>query len=289
MKDYLITLKLKSAVIKPIVSDQISGGLLYFLSIKDKVLFKKFYQGFIENKPPYIFSSLFPHDYLPINSNFLNEIVFENKLTKDESKKIKKISFIHKDFFQNIANHKNNLLNESRSSIILKNRRTMVSQKNETLYTEFFYQYKDKKVDVYLRVFEDFDLTLIDEFFSYFIGKKISSGFSNFEVREVKEIKIPTDGDYFINLSAYIPNYDEKDIYEPLYFDFFVKYPKLGVLVGGKNPFKKKIILVKEGSVFRLKNQSYNLNYFGNVLKNVSLAKKEAIQITLSFPYFFKL
>lgn len=291
MKDYILTLKLKSPIINPITSDHLNGAFLYFLSIKKSDLFDHFYQGFVNDTPGYLFSSILPKNYLPINPDFLSERVFfeETKNNKDLKKSLKKINFLPKDFFSQLIEKKSLILNQvNKTNLVFKNRRYMVSIKNNNLFYENLFFYKDNLVDIYLRVFEDFEIDWLDEFFSYFVGKKISSGFANFSLVDVLEINLPQSSKYFLNLSAFVPKKEENQKYQSLNYSFFVKYPKLGIKIGRKNPFKKKIILVKEGSVFKLITDE-KIDYFGKILTNLSAVNDKIIQITLTIPYYFDL
>lgn len=295
VEDYLIKIKIISGFNKRISADQLTGGFLYFLNLKKDSRFEKFYQGFLKNNPSFIFSSLLPNGYLPLNSNFIIEKIFSQSLSKDEIKKLKKIKYLKKEWFENLNAYKDEIqkMAENSTNIERKDRLIKVSIKNDALFADEVINFVDKTGNIYLRIFnQSLDIKTekenIAQFISYFVGKKVSSGMANFAVEKIESIKLPTEGDFFINLSPFVPIKEEEEIYQPLYFEYFIKYPKLGIATGGKNPFKKKIIQIGEGSVFEMKAKE-NKFFYGGILKNVSVAFKDAIQVCLGYPYYFKL
>jgi CRISPR type III-A-associated RAMP protein Csm4 len=295
VEDYLIKLKINSGFNKKISGDQLTGGFLYFLNLKKDPRFKKFYQDFLNNNPPFMLSSLLPDGYLPLNSNFIIDKIFSQSLSKDETKKIKKIKYLKKELFENLTAYKDEIqkMAENSTKIERKDRLVKVSIKNDALFADEAINFVDKTGNIYLRIFNQSpdiktEKENIVQFISYFVGKKVSSGMANFAVEKIESIKLPTEGDFFINLSPFVPKKEEEEIYQPLYFEYFIKYPKLGIATGGKNPFKKKIIQIGEGSVFEMKTKE-NKFFYGAVLKNVSVAFKDAIQVCLGYPFYFKL
>lgn len=292
MIDYFIKLKVKSAFLSKITGDQLNGGFLYFLSLKDRDFFNLLYDLFIKNKPPFLFSSIFPSGYLPINANFLIKEILAGDLDREEQKKIKKIEYLPIEFFSGLKENRREILNQKEKKLIYSSSLTKISLKNKTLFNQKIYQIEKKEVDIFLRLFDDslekYFQNNLDEFFSFFVGKRVSVGFCNFELLELKKYDLKKIGSFFINLSPFVPKENEKQLYQPLDYEFFIKYPKAGILTGGRNPFKKKIIMIKEGSVFQSKTDNEIL-YFGTILKSVSFSFPQLIQPVLSFGYFFNL
>lgn len=286
MKDYLIKIAVKTGFSQPITGDQINGAFLYYLSLTDKKKFDQYYSSFKNDQPAYLFSSIFPEDTIPFDGHFLAERFFADA-SKDQIKQLKKISFLSKNLFNDSNSLKKMVATEQQEQII-KDRLIKVSIKNETLYTQEIINFSRKKADVYLRVFyPDFPFTSLPEFFSFFLGKKVSTGLSHLILLNYQEINLPRSGGFFVNLSPFIPTPAEKSYYQPITFSFFTKFPKIGIKQAENNPFKKKIVLIKEGSVFE-SLVSEKLIFLGSILENVSVNNK-IIQIAYSFPYFFNL
>lgn len=286
MKDYQLKIAIKTGFSQPITGDHLNGAMLYYLSLTDKQRFAHYYSGFKKQKPPYLFSSFFPEATLPFNGSFFVEKFFADA-KKEEIKKLKKIRFVPEDLLDQPSQIMKTITNHWPEKII-KDRLVKVSLKNKTLYTQEIINFDSKKADVYLRVFaDDFPLTQLPEFFSFFLGKKISVGLSHLILLNQKEMTLPRSGRFFINLSPFIPRPEEKDDYQPIAFGFLTKFPKIGIKQAGKNPFKKKIVLLKEGSIFQAIRPE-KLTFFGTILENVAL-NGDIIQVTYSFPYFFNL
>ncbi len=290
-KIYRLKIKIKGYFVNPITGDQLNGGFLYYLSLVNKEMFNLFFEEFIKNQPPFVFSSFLPSGYLPINSQFLTNHLFSD-LLKDESKIIKKIKFIPAKYFSELSNlKKDELLMIAKEKIIIEEKLAKVSIKNDTLYNQGIISYTSKYADVYFS-FSNFEFddisSYLEEYLAYFVGKKVSAGFSNFSLFSSEKLENLGSGDYLINLSTFIPKKEEANLYQPLFFDFFTKYPKLGNLFDGGNPFKKKIILVKEGSVFKKKTKE-KLDYAGLSLDNISLSFPQSRQLCFTNFYQFSL
>lgn len=293
MKKYRLKIKIKGFFANPITGDQLNGGFLYYLSLVNKDLFELFFEGFKKGKPPFIFSSFLPEGYLPINSQFIVYHILQ-ELTKDETKILKKINFLPIDFFPRLSElKKDDFIKISENNAVKKEKLAKVSLKNDTLYNQQLISFTSKMADVYF-AFDNFEFgdvkDYLQDFIAYFIGKKVSVGFSNFILVSWEELTDLGSGEYFINLSPFIPKKEEENFYQPLYFEFFTKYPKMGSLIGGGNPFKKKVILVKEGSVFVIKKEKNTIfKYAGLSLDNVSLSFPAAKQLCYTLFYRFSI
>lgn len=205
---YRLKIKNKGYFINPITGDQLNGGFLYYLSLVNKELFQLFFDTFLKDNPPFLFSSFFPSGYLPINSQFIVSALVEN-LSKDETKSLKKISFLPVDFFSKFSQlNKDNLLSISQEKIFNIKKLAKVSIKNDTLYNEQLITFSSNMIDLYLFI-ENFDFddikNYLEEFICFFVGKKVSVGFSNFSLISGSKMDNLGSGDYFINLSPFIP------------------------------------------------------------------------------------
>ncbi|MCS7092886.1 MAG: hypothetical protein NZL96_00405 [Patescibacteria group bacterium] len=299
MKDYQVTLKALSPLTSVFSADTFNGWILYSLSLRNKELFVYLLEKFKNDNPPFAFSSLLPCDYLPINSNFLTEKLGENdqknnqSINKDLRKKLKKIRYLPIEFFSNLPSKtpadflaltkKDDLL-----SAILRFHNN-IDQK-----LLFFVEGLAPKtrLSLYLRVRED-DQAILEEIFrsldegvEFFLGKKKSVGYNQLKILNVQATrKLSSQGDHFIATSHFNPHPQEKEAYEPLFFDLKIKHPKIGDIYAQKNPFKRKIVLVEEGAVFRSKK---NKEIIGKVINQVSYRCPEFVQITVTIPFYFQ-
>jgi len=299
-QDYLLIFNQRSPFLNPITSDTLMGGFLYYLSLYDKSTFTSFYQDFYNNNPPFITSSLFPFEYIPINSNFLASF-FSTEEKNTIGKKIKKINFVKKDFFE-IADKKNylqSLVENSSFSYFDLVKKEMVNikdkEKNDNRalpYTFKGYFFKNKKAYFFLRVFKlekkELIISLFKDIFFYGLGKRSSINFNHFEFEKEEAIKISQEGDYFINLSFFQFDSNEKDLVEPLFFDIEEKNPRLGPIYGKSKPFKNSFFGVKEGSIFKTKEKR---SFFGRVNPGLYPKNKDffPIQILYCLPYYFSI
>lgn len=102
--------------------------------------------------------------------------------------------------------------------------------------------------------YQAFDVEAIfREVFETGYGKRKSSGYGGFSVLGFSEynlIKEPEIGRGFVTIGNYLPS--NSDNPQPGFYDYMVKYGKLGEGPGsGNNPFKKPIIMMKPGSCFQ--------------------------------------
>lgn len=299
-KDYILIFNQKSPFISPITSDTLMGGFLYYLSLYDKSAFASFYQDFYNGNPPFITSSFFPFGHIPINGNFLISF-FSTDEQNIIGKKIKKINFVKRNFFegQDKKSYLDILVKKPSFGYFDLVKREMVNIKdkkenegNTLPYTFKGYFFKNKKGYFFLRVFKlekkALIVSLFKEIFLYGLGKRSSINFNYFEFEKEEEIEIGRQGNYFINLSLCQFQNNEKDFIEPLFFDIEEKNPRLGPIYGKNKPFKNSFFAIKEGSVFKSNTQK---PFFGQA--NINLYPKSQdfypLQILYCLPYYFSL
>lgn len=288
MKDYKIKIKIISPMTSYFYSDTFSGLLMYLFALKDKDIFDYFYQSFINKNPPFVFSSLLPAGFLPFNINFI--INKYSDYTKDDKKALKKINYLPVDWINNLASKKIKDFKDLAKQILFKKQIRFHNniEEKQLFFIDNLYFLNNNQAELYLRIFDkENEKKIIEKTFEaidFYLGKKKTSGYNNFKIESIDELAVPNYGDYFLSLSAFNPDHKQKNDYLPLVFDFKTKYPKVGEFFAGNNPFKKKIILINEGSVFK----SYqSLSYVGEIIKNISYAKEEFIQISLTIPFYF--
>lgn len=99
--------------------------------------------------------------------------------------------------------------------------------------------------------------SILKDLFLTGFGKKKSSGYGAFEWDRMDDYTLinEPDGDcnFFYTLGNYLPS--EEDGIVDGYYRFFVKYGKLGETgASGSNPFKKPMIMMRQGSCFEVTN-----------------------------------
>jgi len=114
---------------------------------------------------------------------------------------------------------------------------------------------------------------ILKEVFIIGFGKKKSSGYGEFEITNLDENKRfkeykgfiePTESNGFISLGNYLPA--ETDNLTDFFYETHLKYTKLGEEYAlSENPFKKPIIFMIPGSVFKT---SAKKEYYGRCTKN---------------------
>lgn len=119
-------------------------------------------------------------------------------------------------------------------------------------------------------------------------GKKKSSGYGAFEWGRIDDfalIKEPAgDCNFFYTLGNYLPS--ENDGIVDGYYRFFVKYGKLGETgASGPNPFKKPMIMMRQGSCFEVKK---NRQFYGRLTSHSEISSNPnvvqfGIPLTLNF------
>lgn len=134
---------------------------------------------------------------------------------------------------------------------------------------------------------------ILKEVFELGFGRKKSSGYGQFEVigelKSFDEIKEPrNDLNSFIALGNYLPSADD-GINNNCHYDFLVKYGRLSEEKSlSENPFKKPLIMLTPGSVFRTEKIK---EYYGCVTKSGDVSEYDlgAVHFGMPFTVNFKL
>ncbi|MHB8279466.1 MAG: type III-A CRISPR-associated RAMP protein Csm4 [Candidatus Humimicrobiaceae bacterium] len=138
---------------------------------------------------------------------------------------------------------------------------------------------KDMQFEIYFKIFNTEIIKNLKEAFDFICingyGKDKSTGKGLFEIVEdfkKTEIFSNNNGDYFMSLSPFVP--DEN--FEPLFYNIKTKFGKVfndtGEFKGSFNPFKKPLVMLGTGSIFRTKKKEPKIKEFiqGNLLSNLS-------------------
>lgn len=104
-------------------------------------------------------------------------------------------------------------------------------------------------------------------------GRDASLGLGRFEIKEIRELKIPdlTKTKTFYTLAPFVPDKEMKVWYRP-----FVRYGRHGnILAISSNPFKNPILMADEGAVVELDSPNYP--FIGKALTGISKVQPEAV------------
>ncbi len=118
-------------------------------------------------------------------------------------------------------------------------------------------------------------------------GADASVGRGRIKFVEISEYELPEakDGNAFISLSNFIPADSEFAQFEDAWYKTFIKFPKAGGHYALINPFKKPLLFIEAGSVFKVKQLK---NYYGCLVENVH-SDSDIVQYAYAFPLKVKL
>lgn len=287
MKIFRLKIKNASGFMTPFQADTIFGHLCWALAHRegDKSL-EDFLDTFIKGSPPFVISDGFPGTLLPkpLSADFIID-------KPDQRKDLKKIEFVKFDDFNLIRKgEKCELINaEVPIKIASIPHNTINRLTNTTLAEGGVFTLKETiihEISLYLKVssdhWKDRVLDLLREVSKIGYGRKKSIGKGQFSVEEVSQFNFPEvkEANGFMTLSNFCPS--EDDPTEGLY-KIFIKYGKLGeefTFCG--NPFKKPLLMVKAGSVFKTGGKPKE--FYGRMVRDgISPAKPEVVHYAYAF------
>jgi CRISPR-associated protein Csm4 len=136
------------------------------------------------------------------------------------------------------------------------------------------------EVDVYMRVQPNREgevLKLLELVGVSGFGKDKSVGFGRFAVitmEKTTDLRSAESPDGFVNLSTYVPA-----VSDPTdgFWRLRIKYGRLGENAGDGNPFKKPLVQIEPGAIFRAKNQPPKI-LVGRMVPSLSPSFPQAVQ-----------
>jgi len=288
MKTYAITLAAASPHITPFQADTVFGHLCWAVAHRDGDQgLNKFLEPFLAGAPPFVLSDGFPGGWV------VKPAGFEQTLNDESVKKsIKKAGYITLDDFKSFqagkAEYHPGKVNWSRS-LATHNRIDRETGRTPERGEGGLFTLEETvipNVVIYLQATDEVWKAQVAELFGLIsmtgYGKKKAIGKGQFTVESVKECDTfggPANADGFVTLSGFCPATD--DPVDGAYRTF-VKYGKLGEeLTFCGNPFKRPLLMVTPGSVFKTNGQPKE--YYGRMVKNVSKAKPEVVQYAYAF------
>lgn len=315
-----LTLKLKSGLLSELHSDTVMGHFCwrlrdYFGDDKKVTEFISLYYK-NDSMPPFTISNglLEKNGELYYPKPFLHIKGTENKAEskKDKivefllNKELKSVEFLTTDQF-NLAINGNiqelyvSLINdklerpkfESDLKVSVEIDRTYLSAREGQLFSYHPKFLDDNTRVVFLikvlneKAFDDFRCgDILKNVFEIGFGRKKSSGYGQFEVvGEIdiyNKIKKPQNPNAFITLGNYLPSADDEINIECNY-DFIVKYGRLSEEKSLlSNPFKKPLILLTPGSVFKTKKIK---EYYGKVTQSGDISEFDLDAVQFGIPF----
>ncbi|MFO7734702.1 MAG: CRISPR-associated protein Csm4, partial [bacterium] len=269
MNKYRIKIKVLSSLGTPLMGDTIFGHLCWGLKLREgEGALTSFLEKY-DSTPPLIISDGFPEGHLPVP---LLEPAMPEKGTTLENinkiKKFKKIKYLDAGLFFNeeFSFSEKRLLSTQEKSgeeTTFKktakmhntiNRITGTTSNGEGgLYaSEEIWLSPDNNVfDIY--VVSEFEKEKIRQLFLWTFengyGADKSTGKGNITVESVEQVHFTESGNRAMALGSFVPEKDENLI--NLRADVFTKFGKLGGnYVLSQNPFKKPLVMYRQGSTF---------------------------------------
>jgi CRISPR-associated protein Csm4 len=300
MRTYLIELSVTSGFITPWHSDTIFGHLCWVAERHDGFMNFSGAAGLIDlhrgGKPPLILSDAFPAGFLPAPAD-LKEFFdrrMKGELDTDKYsllKKVKGIEYVNLDQFHRYQKGELFELGEGDDPIISAftlhnqiNRLTNTTREEGSLFELEERFVRGGKFSIYARIREGFEEDtnrLFELFAAGGFGRKKSSGKGAFKVLDIKEFD-DLDGvgqpESYLSLSHFVPA--QSDPTEGTY-KVMVKYGKMGEEKScGGNPFKKPLLMIRPGAVFRTHNFR---PYYGRMVENIVYFNSEVVQYCFAF------
>lgn len=294
MKLYMISIRPISSFCSPLQSDTLFGAFCWgYLNLYGKDSLHKLIQNYKAGNPEIIFSNAFPAGRLPLPVGMM-DVTGEHQRSETKHERyqqyIKKKKTAHSETvslydFNRLINgdiaglHSGKGEEEQRIEPDIQ-WRNMVSRDNDMVENidgssnlfevEQFFSSSDFDVYIYSSLPKKILDDVLRHMFLLGIGAQRSVGKGAFEivqgVKEFTEFQIPQNPNAFVALSNFVPKKD--DPVEGGY-KTFVKYPKVSYTDNeNDSPFKKPIIFLHAGSVFRDKTIK---KYYGSCIENIAL------------------
>jgi CRISPR-associated protein Csm4 len=274
-----------SGLATPLLGDTLFGHIVWGIALKEgEAAVRDFLSSFDNGKPAVIFSNGFPHGFLPfpLMKPVSRELSIEEYSTL---KQIQKRKYIKMEYFQEkdfvfsrkniaLAGEKDNLPDEIQEIERMHNtinRITGTTVENGGLFSANEKWIKKDNIPLF-DVYALTDLPpkrlkeLIENGLENGYGADSSTGKGYLSVHDnIDPVTFPAKGNRFMALSHFVPA--EKDRITDLRADLFTKYGKLGgIFVYTKNPFKKPIVMFREGATF---SSDTDCKCIGQLLSNV--------------------
>lgn len=284
MKTYLVKLKFTSPLMTPLTADTLFGHLCWaMVRMEGEQGLREMLAPFKEGRPSFVLSDGFPKGYLP-------RPLGAEMLTPDAEirKKVRSVQWVALEEFNQLrqGNWPKSLSAEDRkeagilSGIATRNAISRLS--NTTLQEGGVYNLEESypgTLDIYLKTedeyWKDWFMELLSGVASGGFGKKKSIGKGQFSIDGIEECSFANmaGADGFVALSNFCPR--TNDPVDGLY-KTFVKYGKTSEEMLPANPFKRPLLMLRSGSVFRTPGAPKD--YYGRLVSGLVPGKPEVVQ-----------
>ncbi|GAB6158192.1 hypothetical protein JCM39194_13920 [Desulfotomaculum varum] len=299
MEIYRIKIQPRGSFITKFQADAIFGGICWVIrNLKGSEFLKNMLGDFCAGSPWFVLSNAFPGDLLPkpmVKMKKAAPTSFKEEMNQaQEGKRLKKIQHLTPEEFNQVAAGLACPIQAKKEPIIVSanlynqiNRLIGSTREGGQLYElEESYLHPDYSYfTVYLKVKEAGLMNMLLEVFEQLgstgFGKRKSVGKGFFNVIGIEKYNFNTveNANAFISLSHFVPA--PSDPVEGNY-RIMVKYGKLGEhLAMSENPFKRPLIMIKAGSVFRVNGEIKH--FYGRMVENIAPRHAQVLQYALAF------
>lgn len=302
MKTYRVSFQIRGSVITPFQSDTLWG---YFAWACFHIWGEDFGREFLEankNGNPTLVSNAYPDGYIPVPIIEIGKV--ERTEERSIFKKVKKKELMKIENFDKI---KDELKWEKLFEVLSEEVKTSEEKKSETYpvmrntidrltlttagagelfaTVETFYESGYK---MWFAVKTDFlNREQIEKILKYIelsgFGADASTGRGNVKIISIEEdYKLPEseNPNAFMSISNFIPSDEDLSTAEDMWYAIFTKYPKTGGHFALIDPFKKPLVFMKAGSVFKTKNVK---EFYGRIVNNIH-SNQDIVQFAYAFP-----
>ncbi len=283
MKWYKITLRLRSALVTPLMGDTLFGHICWGIRYhKGEKYLIDFLTGFASH-PNIIISNGFPSGFLPrpllLPAKFKPDLSIKEYETLKIYKKVRYLPvewFFEPDFIFSEVSLLQMLIKgdlkqlsplrvERMHNSINRLSGTVLSDQSPFPVNEIWYD-KNQLMDVYALAEMDANelKILFEQGLENGYGADASTGKGWIEVKAVElESRFPGNGNRAMALGAFVPDGQNPS---ELRSEVFTKFGKLGgIYAHENNPFKKPLIMYAEGATMKPDNK----NYCGTLVKGI--------------------
>lgn len=295
-RDFRIRIRLSSSAGTPWQSDTLQGYLAYHVALTEgEDACNEYLKPFRERTPPFILSDAFPEGILPKPLFASNKGKAATVGEYAKQKQWQKATFVTLADFERLRRGKQPAGDPVASP--WKTSETPHAAIDRSTWTtsgeggNFFSTWEQSLeepfgcLDLYLRAQDGWEKRvreLLEDISRIGFGRDKSTGAGQFQVEGME----PWDGfsffegaSGFVSLSTFAPA--ENDPVEG-YWNIQTKFGRLGERAGADNPFKRPLIQLVPGSVFRTGEKP--AAFYGRVVEGISPARPEAVQICLALP-----
>jgi CRISPR-associated protein Csm4 len=285
MNTFRLTFQIDSALGTPVMGDTLFGHICWGIRWwEGETALQDFLESY-RTRPPLVISNAFPAGMLPMP--LLEPAPPENDISLEryqQWKKLRKVRYLpfrwftdpdfqfsEKAILERLAElpepEKQVKQVERLHNTINRLTGTVVGEQSPFAVPEIWYPAQASVVEVYVRteypaerIRALFEQALINGY-----GADKSTGKGKLTLLEVEPVKLPDTGNRAMALGHFVPSPD--DSLQELRADLFTRYGKLGgFYVFTHNPFKKPILMYRQGSTFGVEPEKA---YVGMLLDHV--------------------